>query len=66
MLGVCVHVHSAQVILALVPGVGCRFLCVSNVMWELCGCMYLNIVVLVTCFVASVTLSLLINVIICT
>ena len=30
------------------------------------GGMYLNIVVIVVCFVASVTLSLLINVFICT
>ena len=53
------------IILVFVPGVEYSFLCVYNVMWGLFEGMYLNIVVIVTCFVASNMLSLLINVFIC-
>ena len=48
--------------MVFVPGVEYGFLYVYNIMWELFKGMYLNIVVIVTCFVASFSMSLLINV----
>ena len=51
--------------MVFVPGVEYGFLCVYNVMCELFECKYLNIVLIVACFVASGMLSLLINVFIC-
>ena len=62
---VCVHVH-APIILVFVPDVEFGFLCVYNIMRELFEGMYLNMVAIITCFVASVMLTLLINVLICT
>ena len=57
---VCVRArgHTDHIILVFVPGVRYGFLCVYNVVWELSKGMYLNIVVIITCFVASVMLSL--------
>ena len=49
-----------------VPDVEFGFLCVYNIMRELFEGMYLNMVAIITCFVASVMLTLLINVLICT
>ena len=54
------------IILVFVTCVECGFLCVYNVMSELFDSMYLNIVVIVMCFVASVMLFLLIHDFICT
>ena len=63
---VCARARADPIILVFVPGVEYRFLCVYNVMSELSKGMCLNIVVIISCFVASVKLSLLINVFICT
>ena len=65
---VCVCVWCADpIILMFVPGVEYGFLCVYNQCdVRVVGGMYMNIVVTVVCFVASVMLSLLINVFICT
>ena len=49
------------VMMVFIPGIEYGFLCVYNWMCELSEGMYLNIVVIVTYFVASVMLSLLIN-----
>ena len=63
---VCVLVHvcvrADPIILVFVPGVEYGFLCVYNVMWGLFEGICLNIVVIVTCFVASVMLYLLLHV----
>ena len=61
---VCVHTHADPVVMGFVPGVGCGFLCVCNVMWESFRGMHLNIVK--TFRVAGIMLSLLINYSICT
>ena len=53
------------IILVFVTCVECGFLCVYNVMSELFDSMYLNIVVIVMCFVARIILSLSINAFIC-
>ena len=65
---VCVRVRARAdpVIMVFVHGAEYGFLCVYNVMGELFEGMYLKIVVIITCFVASVMLSLLINVFVCT
>ena len=52
----CVHVCADPITLVFVPGVDYGLLCVYNVMSELFEGMYLNIVVIVMCFVASVML----------
>ena len=54
------------IIMVFVRGVEYGYLCVYNVMRESHEGMYLNIVLIVTCFIASVTLSLLMNEFICT
>ena len=63
---VCVCVWCADpIILVFVPGVQFGFLCIQCDV-RVVGGMCLNIVVTVVCFVASVMLSPLINVFICT
>ena len=63
---VCVCVWCADpIILVFVPGVQFGFLCIQCDV-RVVGGMYLNIVVIAMCFVASVMLSFLINVFICT
>ena len=52
------------IMMVFVPGVEYGFLRVYNVTWEFFEGMYLNIVVIVMSFVANVTLSLLINVVV--
>ena len=51
------------IMMVFVPGVEYGFLRVYNVTWEFFEGMYLNIVVIIMGFVASVTLSFLINVV---
>ena len=58
--------HTDPIIFMFVPAVEYGFLCVYNMMWELCEGMDLNIVLIATYFVSSVMLSLLINDFICT
>ena len=65
IVAVCVRACTDPIIMVCVPGVEYGFLCVYNVMWELFEGIYLNIVVIVMYFVASVMLSLLINDFIC-
>ena len=55
----CVHARAGPIILVFVPGVEYGFLCVYNVMREFFEGMCLNIVVFITCFVASVMVYLL-------
>ena len=55
------RVRADPIILVFASGVEYGFLCVYSVMWELFEGMYLTIVVIVTCFVASVMLFLLID-----
>ena len=50
------------IILVFVPGVEYGFLCVYKCDVRVVGGMYLNIFVIVVCFIASVMLFLLINV----
>ena len=52
---VCVQAHADPIMLVFVPGVEYGFLCVYNVIWELFEGTHLNIVVIITCFVASVS-----------
>ena len=54
-----------SIILVFVPGVQFGFLCIQCDV-RVVGGMYLNSIVIVMCFVASVKQSLLINVFICT
>ena len=63
---VCVRVRADPVIMVFLPGVEYGFLCVYNVMSDLFEGTYSNIFVIVTCFVVSVILSLLMNTFICT
>ena len=66
-VGVCVRVRASAdpVIMVFVFGAGCGFLCVCRVVCKLFEGTYLNFFVTVTCFVARVMLSLLINDFIC-
>ena len=60
-LSLCVRARAVPIIMVFVHGVGYGFLSVYNVMRELFESTCLNIVIIVTCFVASVMLSFLIN-----
>ena len=63
---VCVCICTDPVVMMFVPAVGCGFLSVCGVMWELFRGKCLSVVVIVAYFVAGIVLSLLINVFVCT